>query len=348
MLADQVDFVLGVDSYRDRHALALVDAKTGGLLAEAAVAASPGGYKRALALADQRARGPRAWAIEGSSSYGAGLARFLAAQGECVLELARGKREPRRTPRKSDPLDALRAARSLLGEEKLARPRAGGERAALRALASTREGALAARRAGLNQLRALIVSCPEPLRSELRTLTPARLLARCARLRVAQRPDAELRGTTLALRACARRVLAATAEERTLKHEIEALVRAWAPPLLQEPGVGPITAAQLLISWSHRGRFHGEAAFARQGGSAPVPASSGQTTRHRLDRGGDRQLNRALHTIALSRKKHDPRTLAYIQRRTREGKSVREALRCLKRYLARHFFRLLEQMPMRT
>ena len=348
MLADQLDFVIGVDTHRDEHTLALVQARSGGLVSEAAIAASRPGYAQALAFAEGCAPGRRAWAIEGSGSYGAGLARFLNERGERVLEVARAKREPRRSRRKSDALDALAAARSLLGQTKLARPRAGGSREALRALVTTREGAIAARRAALNQLRALLVTCPEPLRTKLRTLTPARLLGRCARLRAAQRTDTELAATTLALRACARRALAASAEERELTHAIHALVRSWAPQLLAEAGVGPITAAQLLISWSHRGRFHSEAAFARHGGSAPVPASSGQVVRHRLDRGGDRQLNRALHTIAISRRKTDPRTIAYPERRTRQGKSVREALRCLKRYLARHLFRLLETMPAHT
>jgi transposase len=306
MLADEVDLVIGVDSHRDQHALAVVAAH-GGLLSEALVAAAPHGYARALALADESAPGRRAWAIEGSGSYGAGLARFLAARDELVLEVARSKREARRSQRKSDALDAVRAARSVLGANKVARPRADGTREALRALVTTREGAIAARRAALNQLRALIVSCPEPLRGELRALTRARLLARCAGLRRAQRSRAELAGTTLALRACARRIRAASAEERELKGAILALVREWAPELLAEQGVGPISAAQVLISWSHPGRFHCEAAFARHSGAAPVPASSGKVVRYRLDRGGDRQLNRALHTIAVSRRKSDAR-----------------------------------------
>lgn len=124
------------------------------------------------------------------------------------------------------------------------------------------------------------------------------------------------------------------------------LLEQLAPQLLAEPGVEPISAAQLLVSWSHQGRFAGEAAFARHAGAAPIPASSGQVDRHRLDRGGDRALNRALHTIVVSRRKHHPATIAYVQRRTAEGKSVREAIRCLKRYLARHLFRMLEAGPM--
>jgi transposase len=140
-------------------------------------------------------------------------------------------------------------------------------------------------------------------------------------------------------------VQALTAEERELKREIETPVAGLAPALPDEPGIGPVAAAQVLISWSHQRRFRSEAAFARLAGTAPLPAPSGLVSRHRLDPGGDRQLNRAPHTIIVSRRKHDPATIAYIKRRRTEGKSVREAIRCLKRYPARHLFRLLEAGP---
>jgi transposase len=209
-----------------------------------------------------------------------------------------------------------------------------------------RAGALAAKKAGLCQLRALIVTCPEPLRSQLRSLTRARLLRRLALVRPDRHQDAELRGTLVALRAIARRVQALTAEERELKRELQTLVAGLCPALLDEPGVGPVAAAQVLLSWSHRGRFRSDSAFARLAGAAPIPASSGLVSRHRLDPGGDRQLNRALHTIVVSRRKHDRATIAYVERRRAEGRSVREAIRCLKRYLARRLFRLLEAGPM--
>jgi transposase len=345
MLADELDFVVGVDPHRDRHALAVVHAATGAALFEVMVTASERGYAQALGLVEREARGRRGWAIEGTGSYGAGLARFLAARGERVFEVGRVRRE-RRSHAKSDPLDALRAARSVLGEAKLASPRAAGERDALRALMVARAGALAAKAAGLCQLRALLVTCPEPLRNELRSLTRARLLRRLRAVRPDRQRDAELRGTLIALRALAGRVQALTAEERELKREIQALVAQLAQTLLDEPGVGPIAAAQVLISWSHRGRFRSDAAFARLAGAAPIPASSGRVLRNRLDPGGDRQLNRALHTIIISRRKNHAPTISYIERKTREGKSVREAIRCLKRYLARHLFRVLEAGPM--
>jgi transposase len=199
-----------------------------------------------------------------------------------------------------------------------------------------------ARRAGLCQLRDLLVTAPKPLRSELRPLTRARLLGRLTAVRPERRRDPELRGTLLAMRAVARRVVLLTTEERDLAREIETLTRTLAPQLLDQPGVGPLAAAQLLFSWSHCGRIRNEAAFARLAGCAPIPASSGQTVRHRLDRSGDRRLNRALHMILVTRRRSHPATIAYINRRLQEGKSRREAIRCLKRYLARNLYRLLE------
>ncbi len=340
MLADELDYVIGVDPHRDTHALAVVDVRSGGVVFEATAVADGEGYESVLRLANQHALGRRAFAVEGTGSFGAGLARFLVSHEERVLEVGRLRRE--RQSGKSDALDAIRAARSVLGQTRPARPRAGGEREALRALSAAREGAVTARRAGLCQLRGLLVSAPEPLRAELRSLTRAQLLRRLAAVRPEGRQDPELRGTLLALRALARRVKALTVEERELAREIETLTRKLAPQLLEQPGVGPLAAAQVLISWSHRGRITSEAAFARLAGCAPIPASSGQTVRYRLDRGGDRRLNRALHMILVTRRRTHAPTIAYIERRTHEGKSRREASRCLKRYLARNLYRLLE------
>jgi transposase len=345
MLADELDYVIGVDSHRDRHALALL-AASGVIEAEWALPADADGYWQALALAEERAPGRRVWAIEGTGCYGAGLARFLAERGERVLEVERLKRSGSRGRLKSDPLDALRAARLVLAGERLASPRAGGRRESLRALLSRREGTVAAKRAARCQLRSLLVVAPEALRCELRPLGRAALLRRCAGLR--PRADSEQGGQLIALRACARRVLALAQEAAELEQAIHQQVEQLAPALLAQPGIGPISAAQLLISWSHHGRIRGEAAFARLAGTAPIPASSGQTVRHRLDRGGDRQLNRALHTIILHRRQHHPATIAYIQRRQHEGKSNREATRCLKRYLARSLYRQLQATPQTT
>ena len=278
MLADQLDYVIGVDPHRDMHALTVVEVRTGGVVFEVSVVASSGGYARALQLAKEHAPGRRAFAIEGAGSFGAGLTRFLRGKGERVLEVGRLRRE-RRAGGKSDALDAIRAARSVLAQIEAAEPRAGGEREALRALMAVREGAVNARRAALCQLHDLLITTPEPLRGELRPLTRARLLRRLAPVRADRHGDVELRGTLQALRALARRVQQLTAEERELARGIETLTRTLAPQLLDQPGIGPLAAAQLLISWSHSGRIRNEAAFARLAGCAPIPASSGLTVR---------------------------------------------------------------------
>ena len=344
MLADQLDYVVGVDSHRDAHALAVVDVVSGAVVFEATIEANSDGYAKALRLADEYAPGRRAFAIEGTGSFGAGLTRFLTGRGEQVLEVGRLRRE-RRSGGKTDALDAIRAARSVLASERPATPRAGGERQALQALVAAREDAVNARRAGLCQLRDLLITTPEPRRNQLRPLSTVRLLQRLAASRPAGRSDPELRGSLLALRSIARRVLQLSAEERELAREIETLTRKLAPQLLEQPGVGPHAAAQLVLSWSHPGRIDSEAAFARLAGAAPIPASSGQTIRYRLDRSGDRKLNRALHMILVTRKRTHPATIAYIERRLQEGKTRREANRCLKRYLARNLYRLLEHGP---
>jgi transposase len=347
MLADQLDYMIGVDPHRDSHALAVVHVISGAIVFEANLSANNEGYAHALELVDRHAAGRRAFAVEGTGSFGAGLTRFLTGRGELVLEVGRLRRE-RRSGGKTDALDAVRAARSALARQRPATPRAGGERQALQALVAAREGAVNAKRAGLCQLRDLLITTPEPLRSELRPLTRARLLQRLAATRPDGRRDSELRGSMLALRSIARRVLQLTAEERELAREIETLTRKLAPQLLEQPGVGPHAAAQLVLSWSHQGRITSEAAFARLAGAAPIPASSGQTIRYRLDRSGDRKLNRALHMILVTRKRTHPATITYIERRLQEGKTRREANRCLKRYLARSLYRLLEHGPPHT
>jgi transposase len=347
MLADELDYVLGVDTHRDEHVMAVVMAPAGGVVAGAAAATNGRGYRELLQVAERHAPGRRAWAIEGTGSYGAGLARFLSEHGEAVLEVSRTLRAERRLAGKNDSLDAVRIGRAALASETLALPRAGERREALRLLLIARRSAVDVRREALTQLRSVIVTAPEPLREQLRRLSLRKLLDRCSRLRRTTARADEL-ATRLVLRSLARRVQAATVEADELEREILTHVRALAPALLDEPGIGPIVAAQLIIAWSHPGRLRSEACFARLAGVAPIPASSGQTTRHRLSRGGDRQLNRALHTIILHRRQHDPTTRDYIARRVSEGKSPRDATRLLKRYLARHLYRLLEQQPALT
>jgi transposase len=342
MLADEVDYVIGVDTHRDQHTLAVVVAPTGAVVAQTAVRASGVGYVAALRFASRHASGVRCWAIEGAGHYGAGLARYLAGRGEAVLEVGRHARVERRLRGKDDPLDAIRAARAGLAAETLTLPRAGERQEALRVLLLARRSAVDVRRVALVQLRSLIVTAPEQLREELRRLPLAQLLRRCSRFRRSGSRTPDELAIVLALRSLARRIEAATAEADELEREIRQHVHALAPELLDEPGVGPIVAAQLIVSWSHRDRVRSEAAFARLAGVAPLPASSGQTIRHRLNRGGDRQLNRALHTVLLHRRQHDPATRDYIARRVADGKTTREATRVLKRYLARHLYRVMQ------
>jgi transposase len=342
MLAERADHVIGVDTHRDAHAAAIVATGTGAVLAQTAISADAAGYGRLLRFARRRAAGARAWAIESAGSYGAGLAAFLRERGEWVLEVDRPKRPARRNGAKSDALDAIRAAREALERDHLAQPRGRGDREAVRVLLTTRRGAVRARTQAINQLKALVISADEPLRRQLRTLSADALVDRCGRLQPRPSHSAERRATVIALRHTAGRIRALNAEVCDLESELERLVRRTVPALLAEFGVGPITAARLYCSWSHRGRLRNDGAFAMLAGSAPIPASSGQTIRHRLNRAGDRQLNYALHTIVLTRLRHDPATRAYAARRTAEGKTPREIQRCLKRYLARHLFRILE------
>src|SRR3954469_15375171 len=342
MLADELDYVVGVDTHRDQHAVAIVDAQTGAVIAQTTRAASARGYADAVRFADRHAPGDRLWAIEGTGHYGAGLVRHLQRQGEQVHEVDYTSRGERRLHGKDDKLDAVRAARSVLAHEYRARPRAGEHQEALRLLLLARRTAVETRKVALVQLRSVIVTAPDELRDQLRRRPLGELLNRCSRFRrSSSRTPAQL-ATILVLRTLARRIQTATAEAETLEREILTHVRALVPELLDEPGVGPIVAAQLIVSWSHRDRIDSEACFARLAGVAPLPASSGLTTRPRLSRGGDRQLNRALHTVILHRRQHDPATRDYIARRVGEGTSSRDATRLLKCYLARHLYRVMQ------
>jgi transposase len=343
MLADELDYVIGVDTHRDEHALAVVAAPAGAVVAGQKVRADARGDRAVVRFVGLYARGGRAWAIEGSGSYGAGLTRYLADRGETVLEVSRTPRSGGRLRGQDDALDAARTARAALASGRVALPRAGERREALRLVLIARRSAVDVRREALSQLRAVIVTAPERLRQQLRGLPSGRLLERCSRLRQTDSADAGEIATRLVLRSLARRIEAATLEAAELERELLGHLRALAPALLDEPGVGPIVAARLITAWSHRGRLRSEAASARLAGVAPLPPSSGQTIRHRLSRGGDRQLNRALHTIVLHRRQHDPTTQAYIARRLAEGKTRRDATPLLKRYLARRLYRLLQQ-----
>ena len=347
MLAETVDVVVGVDTHKHTHTAAVVDAATGGVLGERTVPADPAGYAALVDLAEEHG-GPRVWAVEGTGGYGAGLTRYLRERAEQVVELDRPSRPVRRNGAKSDSLDAARAAREALARPHLGEPRAPGERQALSVLLAARRSAVEATTNAQRQLHALVVAAPETLRARFRGATTRTMLPLVARLRADHRWDHETRVTAVALRRLARRILDLEAEAAEHEREIRALVRAWRPDLLELLGVGPIVAAVVLCAWSHPGRVRSEAAFAMLAGAAPIPASSGLTVRHRLNRCGDRQLNRALHTIVLHRLRHDPATRAYAEARRKEGKTDREIRRCLKRYVGRQLFRQLENPPSST
>jgi transposase len=342
MLADEVAYVVGVDTHAETHTLALVEAPAQRLRRCLTIPATRAGYRQALRVARRQAPAPRVWAIEGSGSYGAGLARFLAARGERVLEVERPRREGRRGRLKSDALDAERAARQVLAGQAGAVPRLGVQTQELRALLVAREGAVVASGAAVNELRALLLGAPPELRERLHGRSQAALLAACSRLRA----HGDASALALALRSLACRARRLQEEAEQLERELARRLQALAPALLARRGVGPICAAELLVAWSQPGRVRSEAAFARLAGVAPIPASSGKIVRHRLDRGGDRRLNRALHMIVVNRLRLDPETKAYVARRLGQGKSKREAVRCLKRYLARSLFRELEALPL--
>ena len=338
VVAGEAEWVIGGDTHRDWHDLAITRATTGEIVCQLRIDATLRGYLTAAEWARDHAAGRRLWAIEGTGSYGAGLTRFLAGQGEQVVEAPRPARADRRRP-KTDQLDAIRAARSVLAGGRQATPRAAGKREALRLLVSTRQGAVNSHTMAINELRAAITVCPDPLRNELRHLPRGELVKRCARIR--HRTDIEP-GTILALNTLAKRIQQLQTEHDQLKTVIHQHVETLAPQLLQQHGIGPITAAHVYIAWSHKGRIRSEAAFANLAGTAPIPASSGNTTRHRINHAGDRKLNSALHMIITTRARTDDATKAYITRRTQQGLSTKDAKRCLKRYLARSLYRLLE------
>ena len=344
VLAKTVEHVIGIDPDRDRVTASVVDTATTGEQASAVFETTRKGYEQLLEWADQHtAASDRMWSVEGAGSYGAGVTAYLTSRGEWVVEF--NNPTPTGDGAKTDTLDARRAARQVLGRSWPAVPRARGDREALRVLETTRKGAQTARRSAINELKALIVTAPVDLRDQLRGLTTTAQVAKCAGFRLRPGPLNEHTATKQAMRSMARRIRALTKETDDLKTSIVDLVHSVAPHLLDQPGVGPITAAQVLIAWSHPRRCRNEAAFARLAGVAPLQASSGQHTRHRLNRRGDRQLNQAIHTIAITRSRHCPKTRAYITKRTSEGKTIRETRRCLKRYIARQLYRLLENPP---
>ncbi len=268
MLADQVDVVIGCDTHRDTHALAAVVAATGAVDDQFEIPTTRVGYQQALARAHSEFPGPRAWAIEGTGSYGKGFCRYLTTRGEWVIEVSRPLRRPLKSRPKSDQLDAIGAARAALAQCVHNTPRAGQLREALRVLMIARDSGVQIRARSLKQIKALIVTAPDDLRDKLRDLAKVSLLTACVALRTNVVDPAEA-ATRLALRTLARAARNAGQDAKALEVEITALVEQGWPGLLDQTGIGPVTAAQLVISYSHHGRCKTEAAFARLAACAP-------------------------------------------------------------------------------
>ena len=329
---DQVEVSGGVDTHRDTHTAAAIDT-AGRRLGHRQFPANPAGYRQLLAWL--RSLGTlRIVGVEGTGAYGAGLARYLAGEGVAMVEVDRPDRKTRRFAGKSDPIDAEAAARTALANVRTGIPKdRSGQVEALRNLRVARRSAVEQRADCQRQIKTLIVTAVEPLRTQLRDLPDARLITTCAGLRPdLTRIDEPEQATKAALRHLARRHRNLSSEIAELAALIAPLLTRINPALLTRTGVGPDTAGQ------NTHRLHSEAAFAMLCGAAPIPASSGRTHRHRLNRGGDRQANAALYRVAICRMRWDPRTRAYVERRTQEGLTKKDIIRCLKRIIARELY----------
>jgi transposase len=343
MLAELLDAVVGVDTHRDTHEVEIA-LPTGIPIATCQISNDTTGYAQLLAWIIDHAPGPRlAVCIEGTRSYGVGLARAASAAGLLVLECEQPNRKTRRGKGKSDPIDAHLAvlAALRLNADKLPTPRADGDREALRILLGARQELTTINTAQTNRLRALLRDGDDTDLALARGPLNDAVLAAIARRREPRDASrhqsvrhAEIRRLALALRESGRTL-------RTNRTQLQTIANDLAPGLIDRRGIGPVTAAQAIVSFSHPGRCRNDAAFAALSGTSPLQASSGRTVRHRLNRSGDRALNSTIHTIAMVRMRSCPRTQAYVTRRTAEGKTPREIRRCLKRYIARELYRTL-------
>jgi transposase len=340
MVADKVDAVIGGDTHRDTHTLEMIT-PTGAVISTISISNDEQGFVEALAWMADMSPGPRiVVGLEGTRSYGVGLARAVQLAGLAVVEVERPRKADRRRG-KSDPIDAHLAALQVLrlDADRLPVPRADGDREALRILLGARRDLTTGKTRHINRLRALLLTGDDTERVLCRGMLSEQRLKSISRRRAKINESTE----QAIRRGEARRLSIAIVEAihalKANKQQLTILVDELAPQLREGVGVGPVSAAQALVSWSHHGRCRSEAAFAALAGANPIPASSGRVVRHRFNPGGDRQLNRALHDIVLTRWRICPRTDAYIAKRRTEGKSDKEIRRCLKRYIARELFR---------
>mgnify|MGYP001582519644 CR=1 FL=1 len=351
----QLEVTGGVDTHADFHVAAVID-PLGRHLAHETFPTTPSGYRALIGWLQSHGHVIQV-GVEGTGAYGAGLARAMHVAELTVVEVDRPDRKARRDQGKTDPLDAYAAARAAASGQATGTPKTRtGDVESVRTLRVARTGAIRARAKALTQLKALIVTGPEELRTHLAGLDGAQLIATCARLRPgrnepapvsphAKRPPRPGRladptaATKRALASIATRIGHLDDELAGLDNDLHTLITPIAPTLLALQGVGLDVAGQLLATvGDNPGRLRDESTFAHLCGVAPIPASSGKTTRHRLNRGGDRAANAALYRIVICRLRHDQRTRDYVERRTQQGRSKAEIIRCLKRYIAREVF----------
>jgi transposase len=337
----QLLVTLGVDTHAEVHVVAALD-HLGRELGTLSITTTVAGFRQLIAWASEFGVIDRI-GVEGTGSWGAGLARWLRDEGMVVVEVDRPSRRTRRRHGKSDTIDAIAAARAVQSGEATGTPKAAnGDVEAIRVLRVAYRSAVKGRTQAANQLHALVVTAPLELREQLRGLPMRELVERCARLRPGDVPDSPTAITKYTLRRLARRFQQLDDEAGELKAQMHRLIQRLAPALLAEQGISTITASALLVAaGDNPERLRTEGSFAHLCGVAPLDASSGKQQRHRLNRGGDRQANSALHTVAIVRMSHDATTKNYVARRISEGKTKRETIRCLKRYLIRDIYRIL-------
>lgn len=339
---------VGVDTHRDFHVAAVVD-HNGGLLATETFQASRGGYRQLARWASSFGE-VEAAGVEGTGAWGKGLTRFLTEEGIPVIEVSRPNRQHRRRYGKSDTNDAVAAARAVLSGEADAVPRGEGPSEALRLLRVARRSAVKQRTRLASQMNAVVVTAPDDLRSQLAGLDTEQLAVKAARFRPDTNISDPYTAAKTSLKVMAVQYLQLGEDIDGLTSHYQTIVKAHAPAeLLDMVGVGPVCAADLMITQGTAGdRITSESAFAAVCGVSAVEASSGERIRHRLNRGGDRQANAALYRIVVVRLKYDPETQAYMQRRTDQGRTKKEIIRCLKRYVARDIYWIFQRHQQAT